>query len=253
MGTLGAVTLIAALDWNQHVAPRIGVRSWMVIRAKPKGYKSAMILRIGSSDLCVFEQVFILRQYSPATRIVEPKVIVDCGANVGYSALFFLKAFPGARLIALEPDAANAGVCRRNLGPYKGRVSLLEKALWRCVARLNVVESTRFKGGEWGVQVAVASDGTGSASVEAVDVATLMSTTGVEQIDLLKIDIERSESEVFRGDVDAWLPRVRNIAIELHDEDCRDAFYCALRDYTFVQEQCGEITFCLDLRPRVRV
>src|SRR5437867_4128173 len=43
--------------------------------------------RHGTSDILAFSQVFAERQYSCIDDVAEPKLIIDCGANVGYSSL----------------------------------------------------------------------------------------------------------------------------------------------------------------------
>lgn len=72
------------------------------LRARTAGYP--LYARDLSSDLEVFEQIFVKKEYWPLNDIADPKVIIDCGAYVGYSAAYFLTRFPHARLIAIEPD-----------------------------------------------------------------------------------------------------------------------------------------------------
>ena len=68
-------------------------------------------------------------------------------------------------------------------------------------------------------------------------------------VELLKVDIERGEIELFGGPC-PWLEFVlRNIVIELHDEECSEVFHRALSGYSY-EEFTGEPTFCCDLRPR---
>jgi FkbM family methyltransferase len=205
---------------------------------------------MGSSDFEVFRQVFVWQQYLPPKEIEEPEVIVDCGANAGYSALFFLRHFPRAHVIALEPDPLNVELCRHNLRCYANRIVILEKAIWGSLAKLSFVEETRKPGEEYGIQVEVRAENAGAATVEGIDIPSLMATTGVRQIDLLKIDIEKSEADVFRTNPTGWLHLVRNIAIELHGPVCTEIFRSALRNYSFLEEQRGEVTFCLGIRPR---
>ena len=190
------------------------------------------------------------QQYKPATRIEDPTVIVDCGANAGYSTLFFLKHFPRARVIALEPDPLNAELCRYNLRRYVDRCVILQKAIWGSVSRLAFVEESRKPGEEWGIQVRATSVSADVDTVESIDIPNLMATTGVKHIDLLKIDIEKSEVDLFQCNSAVWLPLVRNIAIELHGHTCSDIFRSALKDYSFLEEQCGEITLCLGMHER---
>ena len=85
--------------------------------------------------------------------------------------------------------------------------------------------------------------------MRATDINTLLAESGSDAIDLLKIDIERSEVEVFARNFEPWLGRVRNLVIELHDEECRRVFFQALSPYAYDLSEVGELTICRNLRP----
>ena len=246
VGIVGAPKLRLAEDWNL-LARRVKILSPVCrVDLRPKGYDTRVAIRVDSTDFLVFRQIFIWQQYKPVTQIDDPEVIVDCGANAGYSALFFLKHFPRARVIAVEPDPLNAQLCRHNLRLYDTRTVVVQKAIWGEAGKLTFVEETRKPGQEWGIQVA-ASDV--NATVDSIDVPGLMAATGVERIDLLKVDIEKSEASVFQSSPSAWLHLVRNIAIELHGPACSQIFHQALSNYSFLESHSGDVTFCLGIRP----
>jgi len=87
--------------------------------------------------------------------------------------------------------------------------------------------------------------------VQGWDLASLIQMSGFAEVDLLKIDIEGAEEVIFRAEVSSWLPRVRNLCIELHGKACRDAFFGALANYDFVHGRSGELDYCTNLRPKV--
>jgi hypothetical protein len=71
---------------------------------------------------------------------------------------------------------------------------------------------------------------------------TLIAETGIECIDLLKMDIEGAEREVFESG--EWISRVGAIAIELHDHikpGCRLAVEALTKGWKSWQR--GEVTF----------
>jgi hypothetical protein len=97
-----------------------------------------------------------------------------------------------------------------------------------------------------GVAIAVEPDDEGS--IEGLTLVEILRRAGqAGPIDLLKIDIEGAETEVFRGSPE-WLRITRNIAIELHSEDARDTFVHALDGYRYEQRTCDEITVIYGLR-----
>ena len=59
--------------------------------------------------MSVFDQIFIHQEYSCLQELKEPSLVLDLGANVGFSAAYFLSFFPRACVVAVEPDAGNGG------------------------------------------------------------------------------------------------------------------------------------------------
>jgi hypothetical protein len=87
-----------------------------------------------------------------------------------------------------------------------------------------------------------------AAGVEAWDIPSLMKLSEYDQIDLLKVDIEGSEVSLFDSGCAAWLPKVRNICIELHGVNCEATFFRALEGFKYERGQFGELTVCSNLR-----
>jgi FkbM family methyltransferase len=209
-----------------------------------------VVARMGSSsDMDVFRQIFPSDEYACMRRVSSPRLIVDLGANVGYSSAYFLSCFPAADVVAVEPDPDNYKVCCTNLAPYGDRVRVILGAVWSKRSRLVLSRRAWGDGREWASQV-LNGDTSDDASVEAWDIASLLEMIGGEHIDILKVDIERSEIEVFGNNSSSWLSKVRNICIELHGADCEEVFYDALRDFSYDVECSGELTVCLNMRRR---
>jgi hypothetical protein len=68
-------------------------------------------------------------------------------------------------------------------------------------------------------------------------------------VDLLKIDIEGGERELFSKNAEAWLPAIKNIAIEFHGDDCEEAFSRAMKEYDYVGFPYRTVTICQNVRP----
>lgn len=203
----------------------------------------------GSSDFDVFNQIYMWGEYEPLRGLDNISFIVDLGANVGYSSAYFLSCFPGSAILAVEPDERNVAVCRETLKPFEGRARLVHGAAWSRPATLLLSHGTFGDGREWSTQVIYPPPGTPGA-VQAWDVPSLMQLANRDRIDLLKIDVERSELEIFGDSSAAWLSRVRNLCIELHGPDCRQAFLSALQPFQYDLTKSGELLICTNLRPR---
>jgi hypothetical protein len=79
---------------------------------------------------------------------------------------------------------------------------------------------------------------------------SLIDRFGGGDIDLLKVNIEGAELAVFGADAIRWLPRIRNICIELHNPECQEVFFRALADFNYELEYSGELTICRNIHPR---
>lgn len=231
----------AALGLNRH----------STIKIKPKQAKYPVIARLGgSSDINVFRQVFLDDEYSSARNIPSPSLILDLGANVGYSSIYFLSLFPTATVVAVEPDPANFEMCLRNLAPYGDRAKVILGAVWSKRSRLVLSRESFGDGREWSVQVRESNSEEEAGTVDGWDVPSLLQLAGKNHVDLLKVDIERSELEVFGGNPSPWLREVGNICIELHGDDCRETFLNALKDFEYDLGTSGELTTSWNMRPK---
>jgi FkbM family methyltransferase len=218
----------------------------------PRQVRHALTARLGnSSDMFVFDQIFINDEYSCLKDLKDPLLVLDLGANVGFSSAYFLSLFPCSRVTAVEPDDRNIAMCRTNLSSYGERVLLLHGAVWAVPTRLCLSKGAFGDGREWATQVFEPTAGM-EAQTRAWDVASLIEMSGGGIVDLLKVDIEGAEQSVFGEAAKAWLPRVRNICIELHGKDCEEAFFAALAGYCYDLEHSGELTICRNICPKSR-
>jgi FkbM family methyltransferase len=208
-----------------------------------------MLMRSHTSDRTVLGQVFIEREYEPV-ELSNPSMILDLGANVGYSSAYFLSKYPTASVLAIEPDPGNYEICRRNLAPFGRRATVIHGAAWPERTKLILHRGAYRDGREWTTQVRPAEQNPeAQAEIDAYDVPTLIRMCDAPEVDLLKIDIERSEIELFSRNADHWLPLIKNLCIELHGPDCEDIFFRALSKYSYQVSQWGDLTMCQHLRP----
>jgi FkbM family methyltransferase len=240
LGVRGAVPYLFA----ERFGPPAGIRKVPVpriYRLHPMDTKYPVYCRAGSSDKHAFSHVFFEQEYRFLKDSGSPKVIVDCGANVGYSAAYFLSQFPEAHVISIEPDDRNVQLLRLNTAPYAGRSTVLHSAIWSHQARLNVCKGEYRDGLEWSTQVRECCNGE-QGDLDAIDIGTLFGRFGFDHIDVLKMDIEGSERVVFTRNYESWVDRVGCFLIELHDEGCRDVFFQAIGREKHEIFHSGELT-----------
>lgn len=179
---------------------------------------SHLSMRIDDSDIRVFKQIFVDNEYDSLNLPETANTIVDLGANIGLSALFFVKKYPNAHIVAVEPDTVNFEFMKRNLEDYSNHVALLQAAIWPSDGEVSLVEHDESNEGlgAWGYRTETLTEGA-EASVSAISIPTLMNQFSMDFIDILKVDIEGAEYELFEKDYESWLDKVGMIIIETHD------------------------------------
>jgi FkbM family methyltransferase len=167
-------------------------------------------LRIDTSDFCAYRDVLIFKtkSYEPRIPDFSPRTIVDAGANIGMASILFALKYPKARIVAIEPEPSNFARLVRNVAPYK-MITPIQAALWKEDGEVNLGASTAHPKGAFQIV------DKGRQRIRAITVDTVMREAGTDSIDLLKVDIEGAEIEVFESC--AWIKKVQVIAIELHD------------------------------------
>jgi len=207
---------------------------------------NGIYMRPGTSDFSVFRQIFMNDEYGLELD-GTPQVIFDIGANIGLASLYFAHRFPDSRIYALEPDPSNFAILTLNAESIP-KIVLLQNALWNRNTPLEMIEDGHDK---WGIQVRELSDSQKN-HVQAVSMEFLIEQYRIAKIDLLKIDIEGAEFELFEGDCKSWLSKVKVLVIELHDHyrpGCSDRFNLAISSINHRIARRGEniIVYNLDL------
>lgn len=239
LGFSGAVAFIFSKALGTHP----------LFKTKVAGIRHPVYVRIGTTDTTVLRQILIEEHYDMRCRTV-PKVILDAGANIGLSAVFFANKYPEATIIALEPELSNFRLLQKNVAPYP-QIKPLHAALWKENRQINLIDPCQ---GHHGFQTVEGSPGEGAQPglVQALTVDVIMSSMGLNAVDLLKIDIEGAEKEVFENSA-KWIDKVEMVMAELHDNlkpGCSKAFSEATK--AFPQESSkGEIIMRLRTAARI--
>jgi FkbM family methyltransferase len=195
--------------------------------------------RPNTSAIDVFKHIYIRREYECLDDVSTDGLIVDCGANAGFSTTYFINRFPKARVIAVEPDPGNYDALLENLRPYAGRFTALKSAIWS--KSVGLTFAPFGDGREWARSVREVQPGE-TPVVNAIDIATILKDSGAERISILKVDIEGAEAQVFAENYESWLDKVDNLVIELHGEACTAIYRRAVDYFGFQSVPCGGLT-----------
>lgn len=194
-----------------------------------------IFLRGNGSDWLVFDDLF-LRDFYALPEMPSPKLIIDAGANTGILSSIWASKFPGAKIIAIEPDKQNFELLKKNTQAYPNVVRL-QAAVWSGAGTMTIRNPDADF---WGFEVEESEHG----DIEAITVMDLLKLSGLEKIDILKIDIEGAEKEVFEaGSVDQWLALTAVLFVETHDRmkrGCSRAVFNRVISFEFDQWIIGD-------------
>jgi FkbM family methyltransferase len=233
---------VGLLNW-----PFFKLKSWYlrtapfgkVVKFKVRPLMRPIEVRAGTSDFLVMYQVLIEREYACCDDLRDPRLILDCGANIGVTSAYFLSRFPYAQVISVEPDSNSFRQLEANLKPYGSRSIRVQAGVWSHATGLTVEPGTA--GNEWGFVVRESKTGE-TPDVNAVDIDGLLAKSDKGRIDILKVDIEGSEREVFSRNTHSWIDKFDNLVIELHGDECTAIVKDAVKHRNLALSYSGELT-----------
>lgn len=193
------------------------------------------------NDKPIVDSIFDLQEYLLPIKDFQPKLILDCGGNIGCTAVYFANKYPAAQIYSVESEKNNFKLLKFNTAFYDN-IHPLKSALWDKETFIRV-EAQEGPFNPLGFMTFETTPDDPDA-FKTTTVAKLLAESGFDEIDLLKIDIEGAEKEVFSApDVDEWLPKVKVLTIELHDRmkrGCSYEFFKAVSKYKWFFAFRGE-------------
>lgn len=193
------------------------------------GTAVSLALRPRDGDLAILYEVLARRAYQLPDGLRPTKqelTIVDAGANIGLSSLYFASTYPNARIFSIEPNPENFALLKKNVAQFPNI-----KPIQACVTA------------EAGQQVFISTSGRAShfkmnnkrqgISVRGLSLDELCEDEQLDFIDFLKMDVEGAERKIFAAPT--FLKRTGVIAAELHgrydlncfNRDLSPAGFCA--------------------------
>lgn len=204
---------------------------------KLKKLKHPFSIRDNPYDFATLEEVVLKEEYDIELSF-EPRTIIDGGANIGLTSIFFANKYPDAQIVSVEPEAGNFQMLRKNTKQYPN-ISLLNAGIWNRNTNLTIVDTGKGHNSFTVEELSVPTKN----SIEAISIVDILHERKWKTIDILKLDIEGSEKNVFEKNYESWLPSVKVLVIELHDriiDGCSETVFEALANYDFSREVKGE-------------
>lgn len=153
-----------------------------------------------------WQEIVHNKMYEFASSSAKP-YIIDCGANMGLSVFYFARQYPGAEIIAFEPEAAIYDILKKNIETYSlSNVKAYKKAVWESETTLKFYSDHGMGGSVTNV----------FKKQKPVEIETLRLANFInKKVDMLKLDIEGAEYTVLK-DCAHLLNNVENIFVEYH-------------------------------------
>lgn len=219
------LTIIYLYKWKgfkEYAKLKLGVVKYLRFKDELKeiiympNYRYPILLRSHTTDYSTFKQIFIKEDYN-INFSFDPEIIIDAGANIGLASIYFSNRFPSALVYAIEPEKSNYSTLLKTVNAYSN-VTPINAALHHTNnLRLELFDRGI---GHWGFTTQAVKNNnrvTKLDKIETVSIYSIISLYSLKIIDILKIDIEGAEVEVFQKNSELWLPRVRCIIIEFHE------------------------------------
>ena len=198
----------------------------------------------------LWHDVFAFNSYGPPIEYYPGAVIVDVGAHIGLYVLYALRAAPSARVLAIEPVPLLFDALTRNTERYRDRIAYFRAAAGEADGTASLTYYPKLSG-----MSSLRADPISDAALlrtiirntldgrpetdpllreldeivsERLDsqalecpvrrLQTILDDAAPDRIDVLKIDVQRYEEPALYGVGNAW-PRVRQVVVEVHDEN----------------------------------
>ena len=255
-GAIDGLRLLYEIEGVKHLPSK----SELVKKYSVPGFDAPIYLRECLGDHAIFWQCLVMNQYDfskfPQAQRLNEKyaetiasnqtpLIIDCGGNIGLSALWFASQYPKAQIFVVEPDHGNFEILKLNVAHLGDRVKLLKGGVWSTAGYLKIINHESGTSA-YRVQLTRQSDSPDALRCYTInEICTLANNSNPL---IVKIDIEGSQKDLFSGGTD-WVDRTDLISLELDDwllpwQGTSRSFFKCLGQYPFDYLLNGESIFC---------
>ena len=191
------------------------------------------LLRKESSDQNVYEEIFDYNCYSFVSDYlngIASPLILDLGANIGLASVYFSQFCTGGTYICVEPNQDNINTLIINLNSNHLNHKVVNKGIWHETTNMFLEKTSE----SWTACLKNQNKGNNSQLIETTTISNIIDEYRINNIDLIKIDIEGSEYNLFfESKCLDFLYITKSIIIEIHDYKTFDIYLKLLRSYKF--------------------
>lgn len=201
------VTGIAAFDPSQTVVE-------MKVRFGSRRVR--LLVREGTTDRDLVDMILCRDSEYRLPPVVRPKVIFDIGANIGITAVYYSMVYPEAEVYCFEPLPANLELLRENARRNSNRIYVIPRGLGNAAGSFGFCLSNDRHNFGGGTFCGVGGDSKRFLMLQIGTVRGALEETGVDSVDVFKIDTEGSEWPILRGIPEEIRRNVQAYIGELH-------------------------------------
>jgi len=252
-GIFGGLRLYIAMEWltnwktNQHKTVTLpNTKAPITLRRVISDYSAFFCCLVAPQYTLDFfpQKTYLESVYHKMLRDGRRPLIIDAGANIGMSALYFAEAYPDALVFAIEPDYDNFQLLVENTRAYDGQIIPFHGGIWPRNAGL-IIDNP-----DAGSQHFRTRDAPPLATehIASITVNEVLARTGADEVLLAKIDIEGAQEMLFKENTE-WVAQTHLIILELDDwkfpwGGTSRPFFSCVSKYSFDYLLRGENIFC---------
>ncbi|CAC9541828.1 hypothetical protein [uncultured Gammaproteobacteria bacterium] len=175
--------------------------------------------RSSTSDMTVIYEIILKKKFQSEyyiPKIVDPKVILDIGANIGATTIYYANRFPDAKIFSFEPLLENYKILEKNTKNLKN-VSIFNYGLGKSDGFFDIYltdDEENFGGAT--MHNLNTTEGKSIQSCEVRRVETTLKSLNISSIDLIKIDTEGAEFDILMNFPYDVISNTKWITGELH-------------------------------------
>ena len=164
--------------------------------------------RLNRGDIQSIREVLMDEVYRLPFPSQQPDVLVDLGANIGLTSVFYDRTLHPRSIIAVEPDPSNAKLVRENLAGLPAVVFQAAVGPHDGTARFSTNRESNL--------------GSLSSNSSGIEVPVMSMDSVLKSVPeganiLVKLDIEGGEEELLQANTE-WLSRVDGLIVEFHPD-----------------------------------
>jgi FkbM family methyltransferase len=164
----------------------------------------------------LFEEIFYRNEYYFKTKNKNP-VIIDCGANIGFSIIFFKWLYPDSTIYGFEPDKRTFELLEKNIAKNELKnVHLINVAVSNKSGKIDFFIDPEHPGNP-AMSTRYGRMPKYKTIVQSISLSSFIKKNNIRDIDFIKMDIEGSEKEVLKDlDKNKMFNRIKKLLIEYH-------------------------------------